>query len=61
MPFTIELSFRPTQVCICENYVACVNRDTMHMFEVVAASNKDANEGMVDNSVVNGDFSFKCT
>lgn len=53
MPLGIELSFRPTQISICENYIACINNSTMHMFRIVGGSAGTTGES-------NGDFSFAC-
>lgn len=36
LPFYVELCFRPNQVAICENYIACINNTTMHMFRIIA-------------------------
>ncbi|XP_060533460.1 uncharacterized protein LOC132706255 isoform X2 [Cylas formicarius] len=48
LPFLIELGFSPFEICICENYVAVVAKDAMHMFKIVAST---VAESYCENSV----------
>ncbi|XP_044762835.1 uncharacterized protein LOC123319874 isoform X2 [Coccinella septempunctata] len=39
----IELTFEPTKIEMCENYIAAMNRDNMHLFKIYKKSSKDSN------------------
>ncbi|RZC40531.1 Hermansky-Pudlak syndrome 3 protein -like protein [Asbolus verrucosus] len=43
VPLFLELTFRPLQMAVCENYIACMSRDSMYMFKLNHA-NRDNNE-----------------
>lgn len=55
-PLQIELSFLPNEISFCENYIACMNNDHMHMFKVVPATNPVVETSGEDSD----DFNFKC-
>lgn len=55
----VELSFRPDQVAFCENYIACVNNSTMHMFRVVAKQNSNTGAGEGDLLFVDETIDYK--
>lgn len=57
MPLTIELSFRPMSVSICENYIACMSSNSMLMFKICQVSNKQQS---AEGDVVAEEFSFRC-
>lgn len=33
----LELSFKPTQIQICENYIACMDNSNLHLFTITQA------------------------
>ncbi|KAF5303309.1 hypothetical protein FQA39_LY10048 [Lamprigera yunnana] len=39
LPLYIEMAFFPLKTMLCENYVVCLNKDTVHMFKVVWRQN----------------------
>lgn len=47
LPYCIELCFRPNQVAFCENYIACINNTTMHMFRIIAKQQKPISDSDV--------------
>ncbi|KAG5889875.1 hypothetical protein JTB14_018922 [Gonioctena quinquepunctata] len=55
LPLFIELSFCPFHVAFCENYIACMNRDSLYLFKIIESTRKD--NGEINNSVEN-DFNF---
>ncbi|XP_063922297.1 uncharacterized protein LOC135136807 [Zophobas morio] len=44
MGFCLELTFYPIQMAVCENYVACMSRDSMYMFKLVVGSKDGGGE-----------------
>lgn len=43
IPIMVQLSFAPTTIEMCENYVACTNKDSFHLFRIDDAA-KDNTE-----------------
>ncbi|KAJ8939346.1 hypothetical protein NQ318_005707 [Aromia moschata] len=39
LPLLIEVPFAPMQIAICENYIACISEDCMHLFKILLNSN----------------------
>lgn len=37
----IELSFEPIKIEMCENYIAAMNKDNMHLFKIIKKLPKD--------------------
>ncbi|KAB0791054.1 hypothetical protein PPYR_02854 [Photinus pyralis] len=35
LPLHVELAFVPLKITLCENYIACLNRNNIHMFKVI--------------------------
>lgn len=56
LPILIELSFVPTQIDICENYIAYMNKNSLHLFRI-NNSNKENNHVSSEEDC---DFSFNC-
>uniref|UniRef100_A0AAR5Q491 CNH domain-containing protein n=1 Tax=Dendroctonus ponderosae TaxID=77166 RepID=A0AAR5Q491_DENPD len=60
MPIMMELSFAPFEIQMCENYVAAIGSDTMHLFRVL--SSDKTIEGAASVGMKRGnteqDFSF---
>nr|XP_022901998.1 Hermansky-Pudlak syndrome 3 protein homolog [Onthophagus taurus]XP_022901999.1 Hermansky-Pudlak syndrome 3 protein homolog [Onthophagus taurus]XP_022902000.1 Hermansky-Pudlak syndrome 3 protein homolog [Onthophagus taurus] len=54
LPLTIDLCFYPREIHIAENYFACSNGDTFHMFKIV---NKQQKEILIANEL-NSEYSF---
>lgn len=52
----VELSFLPSEMTFCENYIACMNHDHMHMFKIVPI----VTATMENNAEDSDDFNFKC-
>ncbi|CAG9830670.1 unnamed protein product [Diabrotica balteata] len=44
LPLLIELSFAPYHVAFCENYIACMSKDTFHLFKVYEAVKREASD-----------------
>lgn len=44
VPITIELAFSPSAIDICENYIAAMNCDSMHLFKVYVKTNRNSCE-----------------
>ncbi|KAJ8917277.1 hypothetical protein NQ315_002294 [Exocentrus adspersus] len=42
LPLSIELAFAPIQVEFCENYIACINKDSMHLFKILQSNSKES-------------------
>lgn len=57
LPLLIELCFNPLQVLMCENYIACMNKDTVHLFKILENDKKENNEM---NDSMENDFNFIC-
>lgn len=58
LPLLIELSFNPTQVAFCENYIACMNKDSMHLFKISqTVARESANETNTNND---NEYNFIC-
>ncbi|XP_018568137.1 uncharacterized protein LOC108908554 [Anoplophora glabripennis] len=56
LPLMIEVSFNPTQVALCENYIACINRDSMHLFKISQFNSREStNESSTNND---NEFNF---
>lgn len=54
MGFCLEVAFFPQQMAVCENYVACMNRDSMHLFKLVYGDGREV------GATGEQDFSFAC-
>lgn len=39
LPMYIEISFAPVKITLCENYIACLSTDSIHMFKIVPKVN----------------------
>lgn len=59
MTFVIELGFSPFEIQICENYVAAVGRDTMHLFRILVGNDAEGQSEMKREGTMQ-DFSFLC-
>lgn len=57
LPLAIDLCFIPRQIDICENYIAAMNKDSMHMFRISTNVNKECNQTSNEQGC---DFSFNC-
>nr|XP_023016560.1 uncharacterized protein LOC111505899 [Leptinotarsa decemlineata] len=44
LPLLIELSFSPFHIAFCENYIACMNKDTLHFFKIIEHQGQDNEE-----------------
>ncbi|XP_072381233.1 uncharacterized protein [Diabrotica undecimpunctata] len=44
LPLLIELSFAPYHVAFCENYIACMSKDTFHLFKVYEAVKRETSD-----------------
>ncbi|XP_066255602.1 uncharacterized protein [Euwallacea similis] len=55
MPIIVELAFAPFDIQICENYIAVLGRDSMHMFRILTGT--ESNPALKRGSTVQ-DFSF---
>ncbi|CAG9770856.1 unnamed protein product [Ceutorhynchus assimilis] len=59
MSIMIELSFLPFEIQMCENYLAAVGRDTMHMFRILFTNEaSETHNGGMKRGVTEQDFSF---
>ncbi|XP_025834263.1 Hermansky-Pudlak syndrome 3 protein isoform X2 [Agrilus planipennis] len=48
-PIQIELNFIPNEIAICENYIAYISRQSVHMFKIVSndsTDNEDQNDAL---------------
>lgn len=52
MSLILELSFKPTQIEICENYIACMNTSSLHLFTISQA------QEIVDTKKRTNEFSY---
>ncbi|XP_064214386.1 BLOC-2 complex member HPS3 isoform X2 [Tribolium castaneum] len=48
MGFWLELTFFPQQMALCENYIACMNRDNMYLFKLVDEGGEGVTTGEHD-------------
>ncbi|CAH2008089.1 unnamed protein product [Acanthoscelides obtectus] len=54
LPLTIELAFHPLQILLCENYIACANKDSMHLFKILESGKEPADI----NGTTENEFNF---
>lgn len=60
MSIMIELTFLPFEIQMCENYVAAVGRDTMHMFRILTTNEVSETHTGMKRGNTEQDFSFLC-
>ncbi|KAJ8953684.1 hypothetical protein NQ314_007292 [Rhamnusium bicolor] len=56
LPLMIEVSFSPLQVAMSENYIACINKDSMHLFKVSQSTSRESVNEL--NASGENDFNF---
>ncbi|KAI4454775.1 hermansky-pudlak syndrome 3 protein [Holotrichia oblita] len=56
-PLSVDLSFYPRDIAICENYIACSSNDTLHMFRVLYKRNKEDQVNVEPNCEYNFNYS----
>ncbi|XP_076256729.1 uncharacterized protein LOC143194058 [Rhynchophorus ferrugineus] len=58
LPFLIELTFVPFEIQMCENYIAAVGRDTLHVFRVLTTNDVIENNSGLNRRNTENDFTF---
>ncbi|XP_030747037.1 uncharacterized protein LOC115875658 [Sitophilus oryzae] len=58
MSVMIELSFSPFDIQICENYIAAVGHDTLHVFRILNSDNSTENSAVLNRRNTENDFTF---